>query len=110
MGTNRECTATRLATGCSLPLISGGKWTELARELELTPRQADIVQLLLAAKKDKQIATELGLSITTVRMHLRHIFARLHVADRMELALRVFQLLCEHCQRKPTTSEMMYQQ
>jgi DNA-binding NarL/FixJ family response regulator len=69
------------------------EWRTIAEELRLSPRQAEVVGLVLRGMRDKQIAAELGLSLPTVRMHLRHVFGRLGVADRMELALRVFAMI-----------------
>ena len=71
-------------------IVSPAQWKTLAHELHLTPRQAEIVYLVLQAKRDKEIADELGLGISTVRMHLRYVFNQLNISDRMELALLVF--------------------
>ncbi len=76
-----------------LPVLSAGEWERVVRVLGLTPREADVVQLLLQAKQDKQIASILRVRFYTVRSHLRHVFAKLHITDRSELILRVFGLL-----------------
>jgi len=66
------------------------EWKRVAELLKLSPQQVRIVGAILAGMKDKQIARALGLSVPTVRTHLGRIFARLGVADRVELILRVF--------------------
>ncbi len=71
------------------------------RGLGLSAQQVKIVELVVSAKKDKQIAAMLGIKRSTVRTHLGRIFAHLEVADRMELALRVFTAVYERCKRKP---------
>jgi DNA-binding NarL/FixJ family response regulator len=68
------------------------EWKEIARRLRLTPRQKDVVELILRGMRDKQIATALGLSVRTVREHLSHLFARLEARDRIGLVLRIFAL------------------
>lgn len=73
-------------------LLSREEWGEIVRELELTTRQAAIVELVIQAKKDKQIASILGISPWTIRSHLTRVFVRLHVEDRVELVVRVFGL------------------
>jgi len=78
------------------------RWNKLAGELRMTPRQTEITHLLLQAYKDKQIASELGLQLTTVRMHLRQIFTRLQVGDRTELVLKITRLLCAGCPHRPS--------
>jgi DNA-binding NarL/FixJ family response regulator len=72
--------------------FSVSQWNELAAQLELTPQQAKIVDLILRGLKDKQIATVLKCSFSTVRSHLDRIFSRLDIADRVELILRVYTL------------------
>jgi len=80
-----------------LPKLTDETWTTVANQLRLTPRQAEIVFLVLQAKADKEIAAALGLGVSTVRMHLRHVFSQLDISDRMELALMVFHATCQQC-------------
>lgn len=79
----------------SRPLVPAVRWPDVARALQLSPRQSEVVQLVVQARKDKQIAALLKMSAPTVRMHLRHAFARLGVEDRMELALLVFKVAAQ---------------
>ncbi len=64
-------------------------WLRVAKELQLSPQQQRIVELILSGRKDKEIAREMGLRIPTVRTYLQRIFLREGVRDRMELVLRV---------------------
>ncbi|MGA3065579.1 MAG: helix-turn-helix transcriptional regulator [Tepidisphaeraceae bacterium] len=66
------------------------EWAALVAAMELSLQQAKIVELILQGKQDKQIASELGLSMHTVRTYLNRIFARFEVTDRVGLVLRVF--------------------
>jgi PAS domain S-box-containing protein len=50
----------------------------------LTPRQAQVLQLLRQGQSTKQIALELHLSPETVRNHTRHVFRVLGVNSRLE--------------------------
>jgi DNA-binding NarL/FixJ family response regulator len=52
--------------------------------LGLTPRQADVLRLLLAGKSNKLICRELDLAEGTVKNHLAAIFRALKVSTRME--------------------------
>ncbi len=81
-------------------LFSPSEWKGIVATLHLSPRQADVVELMLRGQRDKQIAESLGVRVSTVRMHLRHIFARLQVHDRMELAIRVFATLRQADKRR----------
>jgi DNA-binding NarL/FixJ family response regulator len=72
------------------PQFTGDEWSRIVTALRLSPQQANIVGLIMQGRRDKQIARDLHLSPATVRTHLRGIFARLDVQDRVELVLRVF--------------------
>lgn len=71
------------------PLVSTQEWVQLTRSLELSPRQADIVKHLLRGESDKQIARDLKISVPTVRTHLRRLFQKFGVSDRVELILYI---------------------
>jgi PAS domain S-box-containing protein len=51
---------------------------------ELTPRQAEILRLLAAGRSTHQMAAQLGLSIDTIRNHVRDLLKRLGVHSRLE--------------------------
>jgi two-component system NarL family response regulator len=50
----------------------------------LTGRELDVLTLLASGKSNKQIGTNLYISETTVKAHLRSIFAKLNVLSRTE--------------------------
>jgi DNA-binding CsgD family transcriptional regulator len=56
----------------------------------LSPRQREILTLVAKGMSNNEIAVELGLSITTVRTHLEHIFDRLDVSNRTAAVAKAF--------------------
>jgi len=58
------------------------------RQIILTPRQREIVHCAARGLSNKQIARQMGISPTTVKTHLQHIFTRLHVSGRVQLIAR----------------------
>jgi len=54
----------------------------------LTPREQEIVRLLMASRSNDEIGWELGMAAKTVETHLSRIFERTGVGSRVELALR----------------------
>lgn len=56
----------------------------------LSPRQREILSLVARGMSNSEIAVELGLSITTVRTHLEHIFDRLDVSNRTAAVAKAF--------------------
>jgi DNA-binding NarL/FixJ family response regulator len=52
----------------------------------LTPREAEVLELLQAGRANAEIALALHVGIETVRTHARHIYRKLGVRSRRELA------------------------
>ncbi len=53
----------------------------------LTPRELDAVRLVAEGLSNQEIADRLGVSPLTVRSHLSHVYGKLGLANRVELAL-----------------------
>jgi DNA-binding CsgD family transcriptional regulator len=53
-------------------------------ELHLTPRQAEVLELLELGRSTKEIAAELHLSVETVRNHIRHLLQAMGAHSRLE--------------------------
>jgi DNA-binding NarL/FixJ family response regulator len=51
----------------------------------LTPREADVLDLLQRGRSNAEIAASLHVSVETVRTHARHIYRKLGVRTRREL-------------------------
>ncbi|RYD71941.1 MAG: response regulator transcription factor [Verrucomicrobiaceae bacterium] len=54
----------------------------------LSDREREVLQLLAEGSMYKEIATRLGISIDTVRTHVRKIYEKLHVHSRTEAVLK----------------------
>lgn len=54
----------------------------------LTPREAEVMELLQAGKSNAEIAHDLSVSVETVRTHARRIYRKLGVKTRRELLAR----------------------
>lgn len=59
-----------------------------AEDYRLSPRELDIVKGLVAGYSYKLIASELFISIETVRSHIRSIYEKLHVNSKTEAVLK----------------------
>jgi PAS domain S-box-containing protein len=81
----------------SVPLFHGdhvvgvfGQVSDLVEEphahpdLDLTPRQAEVLELLERGRSTRQIADELQISIETVRNHVRHVLRAVGAHSRLE--------------------------
>jgi DNA-binding NarL/FixJ family response regulator len=83
-------------------LFSPKRWSALARQLGLTPRQTDVARLICRAMTASEIAKELRLSESAVRLHTDALYKRLHVRRRVSAVVRI--LLAGRCQRCRTTA------
>jgi DNA-binding CsgD family transcriptional regulator len=65
-----------------------GNLATFARAFELTPAETRVMQLLLQDRSPKQIASQLNLSIHTVRSQLSSIYAKTDTQNQRELIAR----------------------
>ncbi len=56
-------------------------------ESELSPREREVLALIVAGKTNKEIAAELGITKATVKCHVSVIFSRMGVGDRTQAAV-----------------------
>ena len=54
---------------------------------KLTPRELDILKEIARGKSNKAIAQELGISVDTVKLHVRNVLTKLNLSSRVEAAV-----------------------
>jgi DNA-binding NarL/FixJ family response regulator len=95
----------KLLLQCVRTVLAGGLWLEQravslalenmvhredsAREIGalLTPREIEIVRMVAEGRRNREIAQMLFVGEGTVKTHLHHIYEKLQVAGRLELAI-----------------------
>jgi len=95
--------APSLLVQCVRKVHAGGQWLERhsvgrvldklvqhderRQEIErvLTRRELDIVRLIMRGLRNKEIAQQLFLSEGTIKVHLHHIYTKLHINNRLAL-------------------------
>ena len=63
-------------------------YSESSEILSLTNRQLDVLRLLAKGQSNKVIARDLGLSVSTVKVHLNTVFRALGASNRLEAVVR----------------------
>jgi DNA-binding NarL/FixJ family response regulator len=70
---------------------------EMSQEEELpsgrlSQRELEVLQLLTQGLTNREIAQRLYLSVSTVKIHVEHILAKLRASDRTQAAVRAIEL------------------
>jgi DNA-binding CsgD family transcriptional regulator/phage shock protein PspC (stress-responsive transcriptional regulator) len=76
-----ETEAERVSEGGTESLLTEG----LYRQYNISPREQDVLPLLLQGASNNHIAETLFISLSTVKTHLRNIYAKFDVKNRYEL-------------------------
>jgi DNA-binding CsgD family transcriptional regulator len=69
--------------------MSQSQQTDIVNQIKtldpLTPREEEVLQLILAGQSNREIAGTLSISESTVKTHVRNIFSKYDVGSRAEL-------------------------
>lgn len=92
-GLQRILAGERFVTSSAWMGTASARGAEAAKErawltFGLTPRELEVLRLLVRGMADKAIARELGIAGITVRMHLRNVFRKLRARNRVD-AVRI---------------------
>ena len=55
---------------------------------QLTPREQEVLQLVAAGRSNPEVATELFIALSTVKTHLKNIYGKLQVNNRVQAIAR----------------------
>ena len=58
----------------------------------LSPREREVLELLTKGQTNREIARKLTVSVSTVKIHVEHILAKLGVSDRTQAAVRATEM------------------
>jgi DNA-binding NarL/FixJ family response regulator len=62
------------------------------QDASLTPREVDVLRMVVLGRTNQQIARKLSISLSTVKRHVRHIREKLEARDRVQAAVRAIEL------------------
>ena len=74
-----------------IPAAIAEKLAERVRGQELTPRELGVLERIVAGRANKEIASDLHISETTVKSHVNSLLSKLGVADRTHAATLALQ-------------------
>ncbi len=58
------------------------------RRSELSPRENEVLDMILDRKQDKEIADALHIALRTAKYHVSRVLSKMHVSSRAELWFR----------------------
>jgi DNA-binding NarL/FixJ family response regulator len=70
--------------GKHIPAEIAQRLVRYIKDDSISEREAQVLLLVAAGKRNKEIATDLSIAEDTVKMHVRNIFSKLNVSDRTE--------------------------
>jgi two-component system NarL family response regulator len=70
-----------------IPPEVGARLAENLPRSDLSAREIEVLKLVTAGMRNKEIAYELSISEATVNVHIRHILEKLHASDRTHAAM-----------------------
>lgn len=72
-------------------LAAVGTLTPRSGAAELTPREAEVLELVARGLRNKEIAQELAITVPTVKNHVHAILGKLQVGGRREAIVRAYE-------------------
>jgi DNA-binding CsgD family transcriptional regulator len=80
---SQPCTPVRQDRGS--PLLKRGLSPEFIEKYGLSSRQAEVTEVMLLGKSDKEIAALLNIALNTVQVHLKHVYRKTGARGRYAL-------------------------
>ncbi|HWF19643.1 MAG TPA: response regulator transcription factor [Verrucomicrobiae bacterium] len=74
-----------------IPAAIGARLAERMTHPDLTSREMEVLELIVAGKSNKEIASELSITEVTVKLHVGHLLTKLRVHDRTQAATTALQ-------------------
>jgi DNA-binding NarL/FixJ family response regulator len=78
-------------------LLSAADWRAIGEQLGLSARERSVARLIFEGNSRFQIAKLLACAEGTVRVYIDRVFAKLNVADRLGVALRLMRVHLALC-------------
>ena len=66
--------------------------TQRPKEVQLTPREQEVIELLIAGRANREIAATLGVELKTVKTHVGHLLQKFSVPNRVALTVRALEM------------------
>ena len=69
-------------------LLDDRHWSYIQRRYHISPRELEVAKLVCHGLSNREIADALGIRQGTVKTHIKNIYRRIHVKNKVALLLR----------------------
>jgi len=69
-------------------LLDERHWSYIQRRYHISPRELEVAKLVCHGLNNREIADALGIRQGTVKTHIKNIYRRIHVKNKVALLLR----------------------
>ena len=83
-----------------ISLLTEPQWLQVKRRFRMTPREYQIARLICSGLGNEEIAGQLHVMLSTVKTHIRNIYRKTWVNNKMAMLLR----FAEELQPSPIAS------
>ena len=80
--------------GPRIELLNGQQWKYIQRRYNITPRELEIAQLVCRGLGNETIACRLKITQGTVKTHVRNLYRKLWVHNKISMLLRFIEDTC----------------
>lgn len=83
---------------CPVPeLFNENQWSFIRRRYNITPREAEVANLIFKGFSYDKISSELKMESATVKVHLRNIYRKVQVKNKVVLLLTFLDYINRTC-------------
>ena len=90
----------------SISLLDSQQWNYIRKWYRITARELQVARLVCRGLNNNKIAAELRISHGTVKTHIRNIYRRIRVKNKIQMLLRFVQVANNLSAKSQTTSNI----
>jgi DNA-binding CsgD family transcriptional regulator len=85
-------------------IMDDSQWLFIRKSFRMSPRELDIAKLVCSGFSNDEIASRRGISIATVKTHLRNIYRRIRVQRKLDMLLTFLEKSSEYANLASNTT------
>jgi len=99
---------TEMVSGSTV-LLSDQHWSYLQKRYQMTPRELQIAQHVCRGLSNEQIADNLNIKHSTVKTHIRNLYRKIWVRNKISMFLRFIQDVSELFEQSTSEASISFE-